>query len=139
MTSPVFERNVMPHARIDLARSHQPRLPEYSAAILKGMSEGLGFPDFDFFQIFRLHDENELFYSATFPTDRRTDVIFVEILAQVGYTDEQKQAAMNGIVDGFVQLGVPRETLLCDFLEVHGAAWLDGGMAGSAWESAASA
>jgi hypothetical protein len=124
----------MPHARIDLNRSHQPRLKEYSAAILSGMVRGLQMSEFDLFQIFRLHDEDELVYSATFPTDRRDDIIFVEILASDVYNDEQKEAGMVAIVDEFEALGVKRETVLCMFLELHGNAWHDGGMPGSVWD-----
>jgi len=124
----------MPHARIDLNRSHQSRLKEYSAAILAGMVRGLEMSEFDLFQIFRLHDEDELVYSATFPTDRRDDIIFVEILASDVYNDEQKEAGMVAIVDEFEALGVKRETVLCMFLELHGNSWHDGGMPGSAWD-----
>jgi hypothetical protein len=91
-------------------------------------------PEFDLFQIFRLHDEDELVYSPSFPTDRRDDIIFVEILASDVYTDEQKQAGMIAIVDELEALGVKRETVLCDIVEVHGMAWFDGGMPGSAWD-----
>jgi hypothetical protein len=117
----------MPHARIDLNRSHQPRLKEYSRAILAGMVRGLEMPQSDLFQVFRLHDEDELVYSPTFPTDRRDDVIFIEVLASDVYNDEQKQAGMIAIIDELEALGV--------VVEVHGAAWHDGGTPGSPWDN----
>ena len=113
----------MPHARIDLHREHQPRLPEFSRVVLAGMVRGFDMPEDDLFQIFRLHDPGELVYSPTFPAQQRDDIIFVEIVAQVGYTDDQKQNAMRSIVDGFEKLGVKRDNILCVMLEVHGAAW----------------
>jgi Tautomerase enzyme len=113
----------MPHARIDLHRVHQPRLQEFSDAILRGMVRGLDMPEDDLFQIFRLHDPGELVYSPTFPNQRRDDIIFVELVAQVGYTDEQKQAAMSAIADEIEALGITRDDVLCVMIEVHGAAW----------------
>jgi Tautomerase enzyme len=113
----------MPHARIDLHRVHQPRLDELSKAILDGMVSGFDMPEDDLFQTFRLHEPGELVYSPTFPNQQRDDIIFVEIVAQVGYTDEQKQAAMGAIADGIAALGIKRDNVLCVILEVHGAAW----------------
>ena len=128
----------MPHARIDLNRSHQPRLKDYSRAILAGMVRGLEMPESDLFQVFRLHDEDELVYSPTFPTDRRDDIIFIEVLTSDVYNDEQKQAGMIAIIDELEVLGVKRETVLCVIVEVHGAAWHDGGTPGSAWDDSIS-
>ena len=113
----------MPHARIDLHRVHKPRLPEFSQAILAGMVRGFDMPADDYFQKFTLHDEGELFYSPTFPTQQRTDIIFIELTAQVGFTDEQKQATFIAIADEFEKLGIKRDNILCVILEVHGAAW----------------
>lgn len=113
----------MPHARIDLHESHRPKLPEYSRAVLNGMVRGFEMPEDDLFQIFRLHQPGELVYSPTFPRQQRDDIIFVELVAQVGYTDEQKQAAMGAIADELAALGVKRDNVLCVMIEVHGAAW----------------
>ncbi len=117
----------MPHARIDLHRVHKPRLPEFSKAILTGMVRGFDMPADDLFQKFTLHDEGELVYSPTFPTQQRTDIIFVEITAQVGFTDEQKQATFVAIAEEFEKLGIKQDNILCVILEVHGAAWLAAG------------
>jgi len=113
----------MPHARIDLHRSHQPRLPEFSDAILAGMVRGFDMPADDLFQIFRLHEPGELIYSPTFPDHQRDDIIFIELLANVGYTEEQKQATMIAIADEFEKLGVKRDNVLLVVVEVQGAAW----------------
>ena len=113
----------MPHARIDLHRTHQSRLPELSKAILDGMVRGFDMPADDLFQIFRLHDPGELVYSPTFPNQQRDDIIFVELLASAGYTDEQKQAAMAAIAENVEKLGIKRDNVLLVVVEVHGAAW----------------
>lgn len=113
----------MPHVRVDLHEIHRPRLTEYSSAILAGMVRGLEMPDYDLFQTFRLHQPGELFYSPTFPNVQRDDIIFIELVAQVGYTDEQKQAGMRAIADELEAIGVKRDNIMFVFLEVHGAAW----------------
>jgi hypothetical protein len=114
----------MPHARIDLHEAHRAHLPQLSDAIVDGMVEGLAMPRDDFFQIFRLHEPGELFYSPTFPEQNRDDIIFVEILAQVGYSDDEKQAAMDAVATNIAKLGITKDNVLLMFLEVHGAAWL---------------
>lgn len=113
----------MPHARVDLHRDLRPRLADLSRAILTGMVKGLEMPEEDLFQSFRLHDPGELVYSPTFPNQQRDDIIFVEVVAQVGYTDAQKQAGMAAVADEIAALGIKRDNVLCVFLEVHGAAW----------------
>ena len=50
----------MAHARIDLHRALEPRMPEISEAILRGMVTGFRMPADDLFQIFRLHEPGEL-------------------------------------------------------------------------------
>ncbi|MEZ0493366.1 tautomerase family protein [Kineococcus sp. TBRC 1896] len=113
----------MPHARIDLHETHRDLLPSLSRAVLAGMVRGFEMPEDDLFQIFRLHHDGELVYSPTFPEQERTDIVFVEIVAQVGYTDAQKQATGSAISDEIAALGIKRDNVLCVFLEVQGAAW----------------
>lgn len=113
----------MPHVRVDLDRVHEPRLAEYSRAILAGMVRGLEMPEYDLFQTFRLHGPGELYFDRTFPNVQRDDIVFIELVAQVGYTDGQKQAGMSAIADELEALGIRRDNVMCVFLEVHGAAW----------------
>lgn len=113
----------MPHARIDMHRALEPQLADISNAILRGMVTGFEMPADDLFQIFRLHEPGELVYSPTFPNQQRTDIIFVELVAQVGYSDEIKQRTMAAIVDEVSALGIKRDNLLLVHQEVHGAAW----------------
>lgn len=113
----------MPHVRVDLHESHRDRLPEYSAAILEGMVRGLEMPRFDLFQSFRLHQPGELFFNRTFPGVQRDDIVLIELVAQVGYTDEQKQAGMAAIAEELEKVGVPRDDVMLVLVEVQGAAW----------------
>jgi hypothetical protein len=109
----------LPHARIDLHRHHQPRLAELSAAILEGMVRGFEMPADDLFQIFRLHDVGELVYSPTFPNQERDDIIFIELLANVGYSSEQKQDTMIAIADEVEKLGIKRDNVMLMVIEVQ--------------------
>jgi hypothetical protein len=113
----------MPHARIDMHRALQPKMAAISAAILRGMVTGFDMPEDDLFQIFRLHEPGELVYSPTFPNQQRDDIIFIELVAQNVYNDEQKQRTMAAIVDEVSALGIKRDNLLLVHVEVHGAAW----------------
>jgi hypothetical protein len=113
----------MPHVRVDLHEAHRPRLAEYSAAILRGMVRGLEMPEFDLFQSFRVHQPGELFYSRTFPGVQRDDIIFIELVAQVGFSDETKLAGMAAVADELAAIGVKRDDVIFTFVEVHGAAW----------------
>lgn len=113
----------MPHARIDMHRALQPKMAEISAAILRGMVTGFEMPEDDLFQIFRLHEPGELVYSPTFPNQQRDDIIFIELVAQNVYNDEQKQRTMAAIVDEVSALGIKRDNLLLVHVEVQGAAW----------------
>jgi hypothetical protein len=98
-------------------------MPDISDAILRGMVKGFEMPEDDLFQIFRLHDPGELVYSPTFPNQQREDIIFIELVAQNVYNDEQKQRTMAAIVDEVSGLGIKRDNLLLVLVEVHGAAW----------------
>ena len=114
----------MPHARIDMHRTLAPQMPDISSAILRGMVSGFEMPADDLFQIFRLHEPGELVYSPTFPNQQRTDIIFVELVAQVGYSDEVKQRTMAAIVEEVSALGIKRDNLLLVINEVgQGATW----------------
>jgi tautomerase-like protein len=122
----------MPHARIDMHRTLQPMMADISAAILRGMVAGFEMPADDLFQIFRLHDSGELVFSPTFPNHDRDDIIFIDLLANVGYSDDVKQHTMSAIADEMAALGIKRENLLLVVNDVHGGAnWYAAGPVGS--------
>ena len=113
----------MPHARVDMHKALEPRMGEISAAVLRGMVTGFEMPADDLFQIFHLHEPGELVYSPTFPNQQRDDIIFIQLVASVGYTDDTKQATMAAIADEISALGIKRDNVLLVTVEVHGAAW----------------
>lgn len=117
----------MPHARVDLHRTHADHLEEISAAILAGMVRGLDMPEDDLFQIFRLREPGELVFSRTFPEADRDDIIFIEILAGRVYDAETKHAGMVAIADELEKLGIKRDNLLMHVLEVERTDWYSPG------------
>jgi hypothetical protein len=104
----------MPNARIDMHRSLESKIPQMSAAILKGMGtpEGFDMPAEDLFQVFRLHDAGSIVYSPTHPNAERTDMIFVEILATPRYSGEQMERGLEAISDELTKAGIKRDNVL---------------------------
>lgn len=123
----------MPHARVDLHSSYRDRLPELSKALLDGMVAGFGMPETDLFQIFRLHEPGELVFGRAYPEPDREDIIFIEILAGIGFASSQgKHEALVAIADEIEKLGIPRDNLLLHVIEVPAGDWYSPGFAGVA-------
>jgi len=121
----------MPHARVDLHEAYRPRLPELSRALLEGMAKGFDMDRSDLFQIFRLHAPGELVFSTTYPEPDRQDIIFIEILAGVGYASSAtKHRALVAIADELEALGIPRDNLLLHVIEVPAGDWYSPGLPG---------
>jgi hypothetical protein len=120
----------MPHARVDLHETYRDRLPELSAAILKGMVKGFDMPATDLFHIFRLHQKGELVFGTAYPEPNREDIIFIEILASVGYGTATKHQALVAIADEIESIGIPRDNLLLHVIEVPAGDWYSPGFAG---------
>ena len=102
----------MPHARIDMHEAMRPKMAAMSAAILKGMVDGLDMPDDDLFQVFRLHQPGELVFSRTHPKADRDDIIFIEILASPNYSAEQMRRGLAAISEELAKIGIKRDNVL---------------------------
>jgi hypothetical protein len=92
-----------------------------SAELHESLIEGLGMIPDDLFQIFTLHDSEELVFSRTFPGADRDDIIFVQILSGFGYSPAQKQAMYAQMVSRLTKLGIPQDVLLVSIVEIDGA------------------
>jgi hypothetical protein len=113
----------MPQARIDMSRDLQPKMAQISDAIHQGLVSGLAMNPDDLFQVFRLHDEGELVYSTTFPNADRTDIVFIEIVASPGYSDEEKRQGMEAVANEVAKVGVKRDNMLLIVSEPGSGAW----------------
>tara|TARA_R110002020_G_scaffold57274_8_gene157832 strand:+ start:3500 stop:3868 length:369 start_codon:yes stop_codon:yes gene_type:complete len=114
----------MPLVRVDLHNHLADLRPKLSEAIHSALIDGWEMPADDLFQIFRLHDEGDLFYSRTFPDAARTDIVFIQILAYNGYSPEVKQRGANLIVDRLEALGIKRDNILIALSENGDGDWL---------------
>ncbi len=113
----------MPLVRVDM---HQPLAdlrPQMSAAIHSALVDGWDVPADDLFQIFRLHEPGDLFYSTTFPDADRTDIIFIQILAFNGASSEVKQRGATLIVERLAALGIKRDNVLIALSENGDGDW----------------
>jgi hypothetical protein len=113
----------MPHIRVDMHRSRAPQIAAISAALHAGLVDGLHMPSDDLFQIFSLHDRGELVFTRTFPAAQRDDIIFIQVLASLGYSSDLKQRMYHAIVDNIVALGIRQDTVLISIIEIDGANW----------------
>jgi hypothetical protein len=70
-------------------------------------------------------------FGTTYPEPPREDIIFVEILAGVGFASSaKKHDALVAIADEIVKLGIPRDNLLFHVIEVPAGDWYSPGFAG---------
>lgn len=97
-----------------------PQIRRLSAALHESLVEGLLMPGDDLFQIFTLHDDDELVFSRTFPDADRDEIIFVEVLASYGYPPETKQKMYEAMVEKTTALGIRPDTLLISIVEIDG-------------------
>jgi hypothetical protein len=114
----------MPLVRIDMHDHLRDLRPQMSDAIHSGLVDGWEMPADDLFQIFRLHEPGDLFYSRTFPEADRSDIVFIQILAFTGYSPEVKQRGATLVVDRLAALGIKRDDILIALSENGDGDWL---------------
>ena len=113
----------MPLVRVDMHAALADRRAGMSEAIHAGLVEGWEMPVDDLFQIFRLHEPGDLFYSRTYPDADRTDIVFIQILAFTGYSPEVKQRGCARVVDRLKSLGFPADSILIALTENGDGDW----------------
>ncbi len=114
----------MPLVRVDMHQHLADLRAEMSTAIHSALVDGWEMPADDLFQIFRLHQPGDLFYSRTFPEADRDDIVFIQILAFNGYSPEVKQRGANLIVERLAALGIKRDNILIALTENGDGDWL---------------
>ena len=114
----------MPLVRVDIHDHLADLRPAMSDAIHSALVDGWEMPADDLFQIFRLHEKGDLFYSRTYPEADRTDIVFIQILAFTGYTPEIKQRGATLVVERLAALGIKRDDILIALSENGDGDWL---------------
>jgi phenylpyruvate tautomerase PptA (4-oxalocrotonate tautomerase family) len=95
----------MPLVRIDALSDGNPettqkRLAAIGAAVHQAMTETIGVPNDDFFQILNGHEHGGVRYDPDYMGIHRDEgIVFVTITMRVGRTDEQKKALYQRIIE----------------------------------------
>ena len=116
----------MPLARIDLV---QGKSPEYRRMIgdvvYEAVVSELKAPEGDRFQVITEHPAGDLIADPRYLGINRTaDVVFIQVMMNVGRTLEQKKAFYKKIADGLHErLGLRREDVLINLVEVAKENW----------------
>jgi phenylpyruvate tautomerase PptA (4-oxalocrotonate tautomerase family) len=117
---------MMPLARIDLV---QGKSPEYRRMIgdvvYEAVVSELKAPEGDRFQVITEHPAGDLIADPRYLGINRTaDVVFIQVMMNVGRTLEQKKAFYKKIADGLHErLGLRREDVLINLVEVAKENW----------------
>lgn len=92
----------MPFVRIDALRADRERLDALGRAVHEALTDSIGIPEDDLFQVLASHDgENGFFrYDPDYLGVHRDDgLVFISITMRSGRTREQKQALYRRIAD----------------------------------------
>ena len=116
----------MPLVRISLRAG---RSPDYRRAIgeavHRAMVETINVPALDRFQIISEHAPDDLIYDPSYlDVDRTDDVVFIQLVFNLGRTVEQKKALYARIVELLHQaLGLRPQDVLINLIEVPKENW----------------
>jgi len=116
----------MPLVRIDLLKGKTPEYREQIGQIVyRAMTETIGVPQNDRFQVITEHDRTGLQFDRTYlGIQRSDDCIFLQITLNSGRTLEAKKHFYQAVADGLHEgLKVRREDVLINLVEVRKEDW----------------
>ena len=116
----------MPLVRIDLLEGKSAEYREQVGQIVyRAMTDALGVPKNDRFQVITEHDRTGLQFDRTYlGIQRSDDCIFLQITLNAGRTLEAKQRFYKAVADGLHQeLKLRREDVLINLVEVQKENW----------------
>jgi hypothetical protein len=113
----------VPLIQIDMQSARAAQRSQISDAVHSALVEAWQMPADDLFQIFNLHDADDLIYSPTYPNANRSDIVFVRILAFNGYTPDEKQRGARLVVDRLCAVGLKRDEILIAITENGDGDW----------------
>jgi len=117
-----FAGDTMPLVRIDLLEGKSTEYREQVGQIVyRAMTDALGVPNNDRFQVITEHDRTGLQFDRTYLGIQRSDgCIFLQITLNAGRTLEAKQRFYKAVADGLHQeLELRREDVLINLVEVQ--------------------
>ncbi len=116
----------MPLVRIDLIAGKPAGYPsEIGAVIYEAMTETLGVPADDRFEVITEHArENFIFDPGYLGITRTEDCVFIQVTLNAGRTVDTKRAFYRAIADGLHRrLQIRREDVLINLVEVPKENW----------------
>ena len=121
----------MPLVRIDLSKSYSPEARQtIGDVVYQAMTEIANVPQHDKFQIFTLHDDNQLAYSQSgyLGNTYTPGIIFIQILWVAGRSTDVKKAFYRRIADRLhAEIGVRKEDVWITLAENAREDWSFGG------------
>jgi phenylpyruvate tautomerase PptA (4-oxalocrotonate tautomerase family) len=115
----------VPLVRISLLKGKSPELRrKIGDAIHRAMIETIDVPQHDRFQLLTEHEPGDLVYDSEYLGIARTnEIVMVQITLNVGRTLAQKRALFRRIADHLGALGLRREDVLVNLVEVAKENW----------------
>jgi hypothetical protein len=113
----------VPLIQIDMQSARAGQRLRISEAVHSALVEAWEMPADDLFQIFHLHEADDLVFSRTYPSANRSDIVFVQILAFNGYSPEVKRRGARLVVERLVAVGIKRDEILIAITENGDGDW----------------
>ncbi|HEX2567857.1 MAG TPA: tautomerase family protein [Burkholderiales bacterium] len=132
----------MPLVRIDILRGKRPAYRrQLGDAVHRALVETIEVPPLDRFQLVTEHDEADFIYDARYlGMARSANLVIIQITLSAGRSLDKKRALYQRIADNLAELGVRREDVWINLVEVAKENWSFGnGLASYAPAQAAAA
>lgn len=115
----------MPLVRISLLKGKRPAFRrDIGDAIHRALVETINVPPADRFQVLSEHEAGDLVYDPGYLGIARTnDIVIIQITISVGRTANQKRALFRRIADNLSVLGLRREDVWINLIEVPKENW----------------
>jgi 4-oxalocrotonate tautomerase len=115
----------MPLVRISVRKGKRPAWrQELGEAVHEALVSTVGVPAADRFQLLTEHEPGDLVYDAEYLGIARTNnIVIVQITLSGGRTLAQKRALYRRIAENLARLGVRREDVLINLVEVAKENW----------------
>jgi phenylpyruvate tautomerase PptA (4-oxalocrotonate tautomerase family) len=119
------ESTEMPLVRIDMVKRPDPDFAKrVGKVVYQSMRSTINVPVDDNFQILSEHDRRGLNFEPSYLGIGHTDeLVLVQITLNEGRTLEQKKLLFKSIADGLAELGMRREDVLVNLVEVKKENW----------------
>jgi phenylpyruvate tautomerase PptA (4-oxalocrotonate tautomerase family) len=115
----------MPLVRLSLLKGKSAEFRRKAGdAVHQALVEAIGVPSADRFQLLTEHEPGDLVYDPGYLGIARTkDIVVVQITLSVGRPLEKKRALFRRIADNLAALGLRREDVLVNLVEVAWDNW----------------